>query len=383
MVQEVTTTSWGKRIASAFLGMMLGLGLIIGSFWLVFWNEGNGLRTAQSLQQTAQILITVPNSPIDPQNNLKVVHFSGLATTDDQVSDALLGLSEKAIKLERTVEMYQWTENVETKTEKNLGGSETETKTYTYKPVWSQEIIHSSEFKDSTGHQNPVIMPVKSEVNYAQKVTVGDFILPQPLVQSMEGATPVELSKIDTTALKDRMQKPIQNYGNELYVGTNAQTPAVGDLRIRVTEVLPQTVSIIAQQTENTLQSYMAPGGMPVSLLYMGQKSSAEMINQAQSENQLMTWLFRLLSLVMMIIGLSLLLKPISVMADIIPIIGSITEFGTSLIAFLLGLALWVIATAIAWFVVRPLWSIALIIIMLGIGYALVQRRRRKLQVSI
>ena len=111
MVQEVTTKSWGSRIISALWGILIGIGLIIAAFFVVFWNEGHGLRTAQSLEQAQKVLVSVPNSPIDSKNDNKVVYFSGLATTNDVLADSLFGISEKAIKLERKVEMYQWEEN--------------------------------------------------------------------------------------------------------------------------------------------------------------------------------------------------------------------------------------------------------------------------------
>src|SRR5579862_3463810 len=154
MVQEVTTTSWGKRIINAFLGVIIGIALIIGAFYLIFWNEGNGLHTAQSLEQTEKVLISIPNKPIDPKNNNQVIYMSGLATTEDILKDTLFNVSEKAIQLNRKVEMYQWKEDVETKKEKQLGGSEQEVKTYTYHKEWSTDLVLSNKFKDQAGHEN-------------------------------------------------------------------------------------------------------------------------------------------------------------------------------------------------------------------------------------
>src|SRR5690348_4737278 len=113
MVQEITTQSWFSRIAGAFFGIFIGIALIIGSFVLVFWNEGNALHTSQSLKQTEQVLISVPNSPIDSANNSKVIYFTGMADTSDILKDSLLGISKKAIKLDRKVKMYQWQEETE------------------------------------------------------------------------------------------------------------------------------------------------------------------------------------------------------------------------------------------------------------------------------
>ena len=44
MVQDVTTTSWFKRIGNAIVGVLVGVFLILAAFVLAFWNEGNGLH---------------------------------------------------------------------------------------------------------------------------------------------------------------------------------------------------------------------------------------------------------------------------------------------------------------------------------------------------
>lgn len=379
MVQEITTQSWGSRIMSSFFGIIIGIILIIGSFIFIFWNEGHGLHTAKSLQQTQQILIAVPASPIDPKNNLKVIYINGLATTEDILKEPIFGLAENALKLVRKVEMYQWKENVETKTEKEMGGSERTVRTYTYEPVWSENLIDSSKFKEQTGHQNPSTMILSSATQYAQKVTVGDFTLPSELVKQLGGETPIELSKMDLTAVQNKLgNKPIQKYSNVVYVGTDQQSPKIGDLKITMSETLPQDVSVIGQQTGHTLQAYLAPAGQPVILLAMGDSSSQQMIHEAEVANQITTWLFRLISLIMMIIGISLLLRPLVVLADVVPFIGNVIGFGTGLISFVFGLLLWAIGTAIAWFAFRPFAAIGLIACVVLICYFIFVVRKRK-----
>jgi hypothetical protein len=377
MVQEITTTSWGKRIINAFWGVLFGIALIIGAIFLVFWNEGHGLHTAQSLEQAQKILISIPSSPIDNQNNLRVVYLSGLATTEDILDDKLLTISENAIQLNRKVEMYQWKEETETKTEKNLGGSEQEVKTYNYKQIWSQELIDSSNFKDQTGHQNPAEMPVKTYVQYAKNVTVGDFKLPSDLITQITGDKTIDLSHVDLSALQTKLGKPVSADGDILFVGDNSSMPKIGDMRISMTEVLPDTVSIIAQQTGKTLQPFMAKSGKSVSLIEMGQVSPQEMIHNALSENSMITWILRLVSLVLLIIGFALIMNPIVILADVVPFFGSLVGFGTGLVAFIAGIVVWSIAIAIAWFFVRPLLAAGLIIVIAIICYALISYRKK------
>ncbi|HHT0594221.1 TPA: TMEM43 family protein [Legionella anisa] len=380
--EEITTTSWFSRLKDAFLGIFVGIALIIGAIFLVFWNEGHSLHMAQSLEQTKNLLVSVPSTPINKQNNLKVVYLSGLATTKDNLVDTLLGVTINAINLQRKVEMYQWKQKNETRTESQLGGSEKHITTYTYDKVWSESAIDSSSFKNPTGHQNPT-MPVQSQTDYAKTVTVGDFSLPEALIKQIDVNKPVNLAQVNKETLKNKLNKPVTLMNNELYLGQDSQNPQLGDLRISLSVVEPQTVSIIAQQTGATFQPYFAPAGQSIMLLSTGQHSSDEMIAQAQSENTLLAWVLRFFSLLMLIGGFSLIMKPLVILAEVIPFLGSIIGFGTGFIALLLGVCVWLIATAIAWFAIRPLLSISLLIIAIVGGYLLIQLKAKKAKYSL
>lgn len=382
MVQEITTKSWGSRIMGAFGGIIIGIVLIIGAFMLIFWNEGHGLHVKQALKQTQQRLIMVPNAPVNPKNNLRVIYFNGVATTNNILQDPSLGISLKALKLKRKVEMYQWQEHSETRTEKQFGGSEKQIRTYSYKPTWSENVIISSQFKDPASHQNPNTMPIHSLSQQASQVTVGDFYLSPDLITDISGFTGITLTQTNADTLTQVVAKTAIPYDNGLYVGQNPQSPQIGDLRIFLSAVPPQMVSVIAQQTGNTLQPFLAPAGQPVSLLAMGKLSPDLIIREAEASNKQTTWLLRLVSLAMMIFGIGLLMKPLSVLADVIPFFGSIVEFGTGVIAFVGGLILWSTATAIAWFAVRPGLAIGLIVLVIALIAGLVILKKRRVKAS-
>lgn len=383
MAEEITTTSWFSRLKEAFIGIFIGIALIIGAIVLVFWNEEHSLHTAQSLEQAKNVLISIPNAPINHQNNLKVVYLSGLATTNENLVDSLLGVTVNAINLHRQVEMYQWKQKTETRTESQLGGSEKHITTYSYDKVWSESLIDSSNFKSPDGHQNPTSMPLQSQLHYAKTVTVGDFLLPDSLIKQIDVSQPVSLTQANKETLKKQLDKPVTLTNNSLYLGQDAQNPQPGDVRINLTVVKPQIVSIIAQQTGDTLQAYLAPAGQSVLLLSTGQHSSDEMIHQAQSENTLLAWVLRLFSLLILIGGFSLIMKPLVILADVVPFLGSIAGFGTGFIAFLLGLGVWLIVTAIAWFATRPLMSISLLVTAVVGGYILLRLKAKKVKTSL
>lgn len=362
MGQEVTTQSWGTRLKNAIFGVLFGAILIIGAIYFIFVNEKSGIQTSKSLQTALHEVHTVANSPIDPQNNLHVIHFTGEATTKDILKDPLLSISQNAIRLSRQVQMFQWQEESETKTESNMGGSQTQTTTYNYHQDWSSDIINSSRFHEPTGHQNPNSMPISSASWQAQQVMVGDFRLPKQLIDQIEGGTNVNLGTVDKNTLQTLLHAPVSQYGDYLYAGENPRQPAIGDIRISEKVVLPQTVSIIAQQNGKTLQAYVPPAGKPVALLALGEQSPQEMIQNAIRENNIRTWLIRGATLLALFIGFALILQPIVVLADVVPLFGRIVGIGTGIIAFICGATLWAAVTAIAWFTFRPIIAISAIV---------------------
>lgn len=382
MVEEVTTTSWFTRIKNALIGIFFGMALIVAAIILIFWNESHGLHWVQSLNQAQKILVNVPDAPINPQNNLKVVYFNGVATTKDILDDALLDMKVPAISLNRKVEMYQWQEQIKTKKESRLGGAEREVKTYSYNKGWYDHLIDSAHFKEQETHQNPSLMPVKSKLQYANKVTVGDFLLPDFLVKQIAVSTPVTLSEKNGSVLKAQLNKPVKWMGEALYFSKNPQALDIGDIKIAVSAVYPQPVSIIAQQSGGTLQAYRAPAGESVALISTGVFSSAQMIQDALSSNNVMTWLLRGASLILLIIGFCLILRPLAVLASVLPFLGDFVGLGTGFLGLTLGAGLWLIITAFAWFATRPILSASVIGFAVLFGYLLIRLRNKKIYQS-
>lgn len=68
-------------------------------------------------------------------------------------------------------------------------------------------------------------------------------------------------------------------------------------------------------------------------------------------------------------IGLGMMLKLLSVLADVLPFLGNIIGAGTSLIAGLVAAVLSLITVAVAWVVYRPLLGVALLAAALAIVF--------------
>ena len=117
----------------------------------------------------------------------------------------------------------------------------------------------------------------------------------------------------------------------------------------------------------NSFAPYVTQASGSIELLQIGEHTAEAMIAQAQADNVMLTWLIRLGGFVCMMVGLSLILRPLSVIADVLPIAGTIVGAGAGLIAFLVAAPLSLLTIAMAWLFYRPLLGIALIVIAGGL----------------
>lgn len=375
-VTEVQTESYFSRLGNSFKGIGGGLLLFLIAFPLLFWNEGRAVKRAKALETGAGAVVSVQADKVDPANEGKLVHVTAKADTKDVLTDPLFKISSTAIRLERRVEMYQWKQNESSKTEKQLGGGTKKTTVYTYEKVWSDKPVNSAYFKEA-GHENPGF-PFESEKLRANHVTLGDFLLNDSLVDRLgdsrklpvpadyklpatlsgkSDAAYVHVSRKSSAPSQVSQGQPADNAGDAALT-----EPAIGDLRISWYAVVPHEVSIVARQTGKTFSAY--PVGSESILLIADSVQSAEaMFQSAQSANSAMTWFLRIAGLVMMYVGLSCVLRPLSVLMDVIPFLGDLIGAGISLISFLIALPCTLVTIAVAWIYYRPLLGIGLLVV--------------------
>ena len=86
------------------------------------------------------------------------------------------------------------------------------------------------------------------------------------------------------------------------------------------------------------------------------------MFKAAERENTVITWIIRLVGVVAMFIGFALILNPLVVVADVVPLIGNILGAGASLVSLMATAVLAPLVIAIAWFWYRPLVGIIVLV---------------------
>lgn len=366
---EVTHQSWFSRIGSAIAGVLFGFILFLIAFPLLFWNEGRAVQRYKTLKEGSGAVVSLTSDSVDASNDGKLIHTTGKADTDEMLSDPVFNVSMNALKLKRVVEMYQWKEKSRSKKEKKVGGGETTKTTYSYSKTWSDKPINSSKFKKPEGHENPGSIPYESRELIAEKVTLGEYQLSASLVEQIKNFKSLPIK--GDAPLPQAIQDSAKIHDASYYIASNPSSPQVGDTRIKFKVVKPTEVSVVAKQVGSTLGRYTTTVGGTIELLQTGVHSADAMFQKAHESNKMLTWILRAVGYFMMFAGLALIFRPLSVLADIVPIFGTIVGAGTGLIAFLLSTMLSLLTIAIAWIVFRPLLGIALVVVVVGLTLAI------------
>ncbi|MEA2562002.1 MAG: hypothetical protein QOH06_3506 [Acidobacteriota bacterium] len=371
-----TSKSWFSRLAESIKSVLVGLILFVAAFPILFWNEGRAIKTARSLEEGSGAVVSISSDVVSPGNEGKLVHVTGPISTDGPVVDGDLGVQATAVKLVRNVSMYQWIEEEKSETRKKLGGGEETVTTYEYKKDWASSPVDSSSFQVTEGHVNPGDFPLPSETFVADPVRLGAFTLSEEQLGQLDEAKDLPVGAAAADSLPEGMEATVDK--GAFYIGTNPAAPAVGDVRISFQVVNPAQASVVAVQTGSSFAPYAAEAGDTVLLVEEGTHTSAEMFQTAQSANTVMTWILRGGGFLAMVLGLFLVFRPLSVLGDVVPFIGSLLGVGVGLFALVIGAALSSITIAIAWFFVRPLLGIALLVLAVGGMVWLLRANRKK-----
>ncbi|MBF0355875.1 MAG: TMEM43 family protein [Alphaproteobacteria bacterium] len=262
---KVTHKSWLGRFGSTIAGAFVGLILFIASFVLLYWNEGRAVDAIIALDAVSKQVVSVSAEVVDPSNEGRLIHLSGLVDVASNLVDPAFHVTApNAIRLERRVEMFQWRENKETKTEKKMGGGETETTTYNYVKEWSDELIDSSSFERQQGHANPA-MPYQSKIFDVKSARLGGFTLDQSQITQLSNFEPLSVEAED-----GKLPRGFRQEGEYLYRGKAPDQPQIGDLRVTFHNVPVQTISVIAQQRGSTLAGFKGERERTINMVSYG-----------------------------------------------------------------------------------------------------------------
>lgn len=366
VITEVTSESVFGRIGKSFIGMLVGIVLIVGSVVLLFWNEGRAVATAKSLREGATTVIDVPSDNINPANDSKLIHVTGDTAAGEPLEDPLFNISESAIRLRRNIQVFEWKEKKESKKRDKIGGGKETTTTYTYEKAWSPELTRSSGFKSPEDHRNPEKLEIPKAEFVAKDATLGQFKLTPDIIGKIPGDEAMAATEEQLSNVSSELESKLKVDSDEFYLGADPANPEIGDEKISFTVLRPGTVSVVAAQAKHSFAPYMTQNGREIELVEAGNMAAPQMFAHAQAANRTLTWILRGVGFVAMFIGGLLLLGPISAFAHVLPFLGSLVEIGFAIVAFFVSAIVSMLVIAAAWIIYRPLLGGILIVAAIG-----------------
>lgn len=381
--RETTSRSWFSRIGSSFTGALIGILLIVAAVIGLFWNEGRAVTTARSLAEGASAVASVPADAVDAAHDGKLIHVSGPLAADTQPEDDEFGITAPGVRLQRRVEMYQWTETSKSETQTKLGGGEETVTTYSYSKGWEDEAVDAGEFRQPGGHENPP-MDVRDASFQVPQANLGAFQLGKEALDALGDTETLPVKRDQLAAVQAAYggTRPVSLADGRIYLGDNAGSPRVGDYRIGYSLVPLKPVSIVARQNGDTLEGYQTQAGDRLLLTAAGDVPADRMFSDAVSANTFLTWIIRLVGLLVLWVAFALVMGPLGVLADVVPLFGSIVRFGTGLIALALTVFVGGTVIAVAWMFYRPLLALGIIAVAIVASVLLLRLRRKAPQAT-
>lgn len=362
---------FGERFSNSFGAILMGLVLIPLSCWGLAWNEGRAIKTARALDEGLGIVRSIGTERFDTALNGQLVHVSGETKSASGVSDADLGVKAPGLKLARHVEMYQWTE-------KESGSGQD--RKFTYSREWKSSAVESGRFRAPSGHENPSFPAYKSRDFGASDARIGAFPVGSAAVSQLSPMEEFPISNAGVQIAQRVAGRPTQVSGGGYYMGQNPGSPRVGDVRVTYRIIREGPASFVGRQDGAGLQVYRAKNGQQFMLAGLGMQSSDDLFQKAQDDNRVLTWILRGVGLLMLFIGFSSLFAPVTLLANYIPILGSLVSGAVSLVAAAATAIVGPLVIAIAWFAYRPILSAVVLALGFGIAFLFRQWRIRRQQ---
>ena len=387
--QVKTTTSYGQRLGNSAKGIVSGFLFFIVGTILLFWNEGNYVKTKKSINEAQSVVVKVDDvSSLNADLNGKLIYGVSKALTNEILHDALFDVSVNAVKLSRRVEYYQWKEYSKSETRDKIGGGQETITTYTYQKEWTSLPESSSNFSDPAYQSsNKVLTTVEAKNQVAAHVAWGAYELPGFLKNAIGGTTPANIvlsektrlewnktlnattpattanQQVDMDLFTTTTTAPAKEYvhvsNNTVYLGENPSNPSIGDVRVSLNYTPPGgDLSVIAQVQGNTLTEYLTSNGKSFSSVQNGVVSAEQMFESEHASNSMITWILRLVGLFLVVGGLKSMFSILPTLFKVLPFLGNVVGAGVGLVCSIVGFAWTLIIIGIAWLFYRPLIGI-------------------------
>ena len=343
--------NFGDRLVGSIGLLLIGILVFLGSFVVLYKTEG---RT--DLSAIAEKAINVEKA-VENGNEDAYVYVTGELEVLQYLSDDLYINQGDYAVMDRKSEMFAWVEEKHT--------DDNDETYYTYETKWVEDVPNSNKFHDQRRHENPS-KAYPSERFFASDVTVGGYNIDIKKV----GLPSLEPLKLNEEIVDIYGYEKIDSDGENYYVfdgyGT-LQDPEVGDMRYSYF-VLPagEKVTVFGKLDGDSLVSHDGEQEKKTYRIFKGTKSDAKEV--LKGEYNAIGWIGKIASFFLMWIGLMLILKPLTVALEIIPVLGKLGQSALGIITFVVALILTFVASFIFSVVQSTIGLIVIAAVVIAIG---------------
>jgi|AGTN01.3.fsa_nt_gi Protein of unknown function (DUF1625). len=366
-VTRVVRRNYGQRLANSFVGVLIGILLIIGSVVLIFWNEGR-IDLSKPAKKAVEYSAGVQDGTL--------IYTVGTLTSSEQLSSALIKPAER-LALISSVEMFANVEHEKSSSTTSVGGTEETTYTYTYTTEWTASPQNSSSFQEA-GHVNPdktAEMASYKIERYASSASINGLS-----VNVAELGIPLEELPLSPSVV----ESGVNFNGNYAYVGSaNPTVPAVGDIRVTYTCV-PATISgtVIGKLSGSKILSYAVSQKTvfytrsDAIFRYFATDGLDGAVSAFKTEYKSSLWVFRIVGVLMIYFGLVLMAGPISALFNFIPFLAKAGGFVLNIVMIVPAIILGAITILVSYALNN--WIAFIIFLALAVLFGVLLARKAK-----
>jgi hypothetical protein len=168
---------------------------------------------------------------------------------------------------------------------------------------------------------------------------------------------------------------PTQQTGDTKTPGSTLANPQIGDIKISYSVLNPGiTVTVFGKLTGNMLGTYLDKNNNKLFQIFTGTKEEA--VSELHSQYEMWIWIWRLVGFLMMMIGLQMIVAPVSVLADVVPFFGSISRGLLGIVAFIVALVLSGLTILIAMLFHNVIALVIAVILVIGIAVFVIKSKK-------
>jgi hypothetical protein len=356
----------------SILGVVTGVVLVLLACGLAWLTETVAVDATRAFARGGGGVVSVAADRVDPTYEGRLVHVTGRTRPTPPARDVEFLVTSDALKLVRTVEMYQWlqteTSSFDRDRDKKLGP-------YRYHSGWADHAVDSSAFWSPHGHQNPGPLPWPSQTLVPERVTLGAFTLSREVLDQITSSERLPLPASHTSALPPTLG--LRVWDGALHTGGNPHDPAIGDVRVTFTIVPARDITVVAKQVGATFKPFPTDDGRSILLVGDGTRTAARMIGIERAGSRIGGWIINTVEVLVLWLAFAILLRPFVKAGVPVPMVDAGVRAGTG--GFALGAAVSVVSliVSVAWVGFQPRYAACALAVAAGTVAWLVRRSRR------